>query len=36
MNLNFTIGPDPGYSGPMQFVVYHQDNLYGTFMFNAQ
>jgi hypothetical protein len=29
------IGPDPGYAGPMQFVVY-QDNLYGTFVFNAQ
>jgi hypothetical protein len=23
-NSNFTIGPDPGYGGPMQFVVYHQ------------
>jgi hypothetical protein len=29
------VGPAAGYTGPSQFVVY-QDNLYGTFMFNAQ
>jgi hypothetical protein len=29
------VGPEPGYSGPSQFIIY-QDNLYGTFVFNAQ